>query len=696
MPKLAIDRQFLKEFGRLDKPLQDKITETLSKFEAATHTGIHMEKIADARHPLYRSIRIDQFYRGIVLSPETGETYTLLTVLPHDDAYTWARRRDLTVNRATGGLEVRDAVTIDEALPELARAAEAAPKLLFDEINDADLTRLGIDEKILTLARTLTDTAQLDALRKFLPETQWDALSGLASGLTPEQVWSELGARIVEEPYDTDDLDAAVARSSDRIVLVDGPDELMAIFAHPFALWRVYLHPTQQAVVDASFRGPARVTGGPGTGKTVVALHRAHRLASTSTGQVLVTTFTSTLTDSLKAGVKLLANSSKVLERVDVQHVDKLAHQIFREVHGAPTMLGDDEEKPLWASPVQRLELPFTEAFLAAEWRHVVLAQDVSTAADYLSAKRIGRGRRLGANQKAQVWQAVWEFENALREKSVWTHETVCREATRILTGRSDKPYSHIVVDEAQDLSPEQWRLIRAAVPEHQDDIFIAGDTHQRIYDSRVSLREVGIKVPGRSSRLNLNYRTTAEILAWSMQLLHGERIDDMDGHLDSIAGCRSDVHGAPPTAKGFPTQTDEANYVAETVEAWIASGVEPGEIGIATRAKWQHKKIQDALFTRDIPVRLLAKAKGATDSVLIGTMHAMKGLEFRCMAVMGVNAKQMPAAAAVTPAEEDPQSHQQDMQRERCVLFVACTRAREDLLVTWNETPSPFLVPLI
>ncbi|MFF0243201.1 UvrD-helicase domain-containing protein [Rhodococcus pyridinivorans] len=696
MPKLAIARQCLKEYGRLDKPLQDKITETLSKFETATHTGIHLEKIADARHPLYRSIRIDQFYRGIVLSPETGETYTLLTVLPHDDAYMWARRHHLSVNRATGGLEVRDVVTIDEAIPELVRGAASAPKLLFEDINDADLTRLGIDEEILKVARTITDTTQLDAFKAFLPETQWDVLAGLASGLTPEQVWAELGARIVEEPYDTDDLDAAVARSSDRIVLVDGPDDLMAIFAHPFASWRIYLHPTQRSVVDADFRGPARVTGGPGTGKTVVALHRAHRLASKSTGQVLVTTFTSTLTDSLKAGVKLLANSSDVLERIDVQHVDKLAHQIFREIHGAPTMLGDDDEKQLWASIVERLELPFTEAFLAAEWRQVVLAQDVSTAADYLSAKRMGRGRRLGANQKAQVWQAVWEFKNALREKSAWTHETVCREATRILSGRSDKPYAHIVVDEAQDLSPEQWRLVRAAVPEHQDDIFIAGDTHQRIYDSRVSLREVGIKVTGRSSRLNLNYRTTAEILAWSMQLLHGERIDDMDGHLDSIASCRSDVHGAPPTAKGFPTQADEANYVAETVEAWIASGVEPGEIGIATRAKWQHKKIQDALFARNIPVRLLAKAKGATDSVLIGTMHAMKGLEFRCMAVMGVSEKQMPAAAALTTAEDDPQSHQQDMQRERCVLFVACTRAREDLLVTWNETPSPFLVPLI
>lgn len=696
MPKLAIEKECFREFGRLDKPLQDKITESLAKFEAATHTGIHMEKIADARNPRFRSIRIDQFYRGIVLTPETGDVYTLLTVQPHDDAYTWARRRDLSVNRATGGIEVRDVATLDETYPELVKAANASPTRLFAHINDADLTRLGIDETILVVARTLTEIVQLDALKPVLPETQWDALAGLASGMTPEQVWSELGAQIVDKAYDTDDLDAAVARSTNRIVLVDGPDDLMAIFAHPFALWRIYLHPTQRAVVDADFRGPARVTGGPGTGKTVVALHRAHRLAQKATGPVLVTTFTSTLTDSLRAGIKLLANSPTVLDRIDVQHVDKLAHQVFREEHGAPNMLSDEHEKQLWSSIIERLELPFTEAFLAAEWRNVALTQRVSTAAEYLVAKRTGRGRRLGTNQKAQVWQALWEFENALRESNQWSHETVCREAARLLTQRVDKPYRHIVVDEAQDLSSEQWRLIRAAVPEAADDVFIAGDTHQRIYDSRVSLRDIGIKITGRSSRLNLNYRTTAEILGWSLQLLHGERIDDMDGRLDSISGCRSDVHGSPPVTKGFDSLMEEVEYIADTVSTWIEHGVDPGEIGIATRAKWLGAKVQDALFVRGIPVRLLAKSKGATDSVLIGTMHAMKGLEFRCMAVAGVGARQVPAGAAVTPVEEDQQTHDRDMQRERCLLFVACTRAREDLLITWSEEPSPFLVLII
>lgn len=395
--------------------------------------------------------------------------------------------------------------------------------------------KLGIDEQTLAFARVLTDPVQLDAARSFLPGTQWDVLAGLAAGLSPEEVWAELGEAIVGEHYDPDDLSAAVARSSDRVVLVDGPDELLAVLRHPFALWRVYLHPVQRKTVEAHYRGPARVSGGPGTGKTVVALHRARYLARLDDGPVLLTTFTSTLTGSLSAGLKLLVESDQVRERIDVRNVDQLAHQVFRDHHGAPRLLDAGQENELWRSVITALGLPFSEAFLKQEWRQVILAQNVSTAQEYLSAKRTGRGRRLGPRQRAEVWQAIWDFSQRLREYDLWTHEMVCAEAARLLEGQADKPYRHIVVDEAQDLSPAQWRLLRAAVDRGPNDLFLVGDTHQRIYSHVVSLRDVGIEVAGRSTRLTLNYRTTAEILAWSLGLVRGEPIDDMDGGLDSL-----------------------------------------------------------------------------------------------------------------------------------------------------------------
>lgn len=697
MPTLAIDKGFLTDLAKLDKSVAKKVAEVFDEFDAATHTGLHMEKIAKARNPRFRSIRVDQSWRGIVLAPERGDVYTLLKVLPHDDAYDWARRSSLSVNTATGGIEIRDAAELDQRLPELQESAKTAITLLFADIGNADLARLGIDAQVLAFARTVTDAAQLDAAKSFLPQTQWDVLYGLAAGYTPDEVWADLGAEILAEPVDAEDLDAAILRSRDRVVLVDGPDELMDVFAYPFATWRVYLHPTQRAVVDADYSGPARVTGGPGTGKTVVAMHRAHRLARRGDGRVLVTTFTSTLAESLQDGLDMLVDDEAAEHHLEVIHVDKLAHRVFRAEHGAPHLLDQQDETALWAGMVERLGLSFTPVFLAEEWRQVVLAQRIKTAKGYLAAKRTGRGRGLGSVQRAQAWQAIFEFEQTLTDIGMWTHETIRREATRLLEATTDKPYRHIVVDEAQDLSPDQWRLLRAAVPEAPADLFIAGDTHQRIYHNRASFREVGVRVAGRSARLNLNYRTTAEILGWSMGLLHGQPIDDMDGGLDSIAGCQSHVHGAPPRLEGTASAEAEAKLVAASVADWLDAGVAPSEIGIAVRAKWFATKIERALSSAGIDSVRLAEASGDDDdAVRVGTMHRMKGLEFRCVAVVGVSAKQVPEPNAVTAAADDRQTHDQDLERERCLLFVACTRAREELLITWHGDPSPFLTALI
>ena len=273
-------------------------------------------------------------------------------------------------------------------------------------------------------------------------------------------------------------------------------------------------------------------------------------------------------------------------------------------------MLGSEDEKALWAGLIGELGLNFTPVFLSEEWRQVVLARRISTADAYLAAKRTGRGRALGSAQRAQVWQAIWEFEQTLTQQGVWTHETVRREATRLMEESSEKPFRHIIIDEAQDLSPDQWRLLRAAVAEAPDDIFIAGDTHQRIYDNRVSLREVGINIAGRSSRLNINYRTTAEILGWSLGLLRGEPIDDMEGGLDSIAGCKSYVHGQPPALSGHHGADEEAKFIAPSVKDWIDSGISPSEIGIAVRAMWSASKIESALKAAGIGIVDLANAR--------------------------------------------------------------------------------------
>jgi hypothetical protein len=356
MARLGIDRDFLWEFGKLERAVQDRVYDTFAKFERATHAGMHLEPIRNVRDHRLRSIRIDQFWRGVVLAPDSGDSYTLLKVLPHDDAYAWACRQTASVNRATGAIELRDVVAIEAALPQLSEEAEKASERLLGDVSDADLRRLGIDEQVLLLARALTTLDQLEATRGMLPEPQYDVLLGLAMGMTPEDVWTEVaGTQVEAGQYDPEDVTAAIERSPRQVVLVEGPDELMEVFSYPFALWRVYLHPLQQRMAYRSFNGPARVTGGPGTGKTVVALHHAKYLAERSSGDrpVLVTSFTKTLTASLEDGLRLLIDEEDVLRRIDVRHVDQVANQIVSAQWGRLALLSASDEKALWRQVIE-------------------------------------------------------------------------------------------------------------------------------------------------------------------------------------------------------------------------------------------------------------------------------------------------------------------------------------------------------
>ncbi|WP_306356170.1 MULTISPECIES: UvrD-helicase domain-containing protein [unclassified Nocardia] len=695
MAQLAIHRDFMLDFAKLEPPVQKRTVDLLTKFESTKNTGAHLEKIKNARNSRYRSVRIDDFWRGIVLAPESGDLYTLLKVLPHDDAYQWACRRSISVNHADHRIEIRDDDAMSEALRVFEASAEHTPARLLAHVKDCDLTRLGIDETTLPFARALTDVDQLEAAKRYLPTTQWEVLYGLAASYTPDEVWSHLGVDVpVGTALDATDLDSAIHRSTDRVALVGGPDELMAAFADPFALWRIYLHPTQRALANAVFTGPARVTGGPGTGKTVVVLHRARRLSERSEGKLLVTTFTANLASTMEDDFDILVDGNWSRSNVTFTHVDRFAHQVVSAEHGRLTILNQEEQAALWTEITERLETGMSAAFLAEEWRHVILAQQLTTLMGYQEAKRPGRGKRLGPQQKIRVWTAVSAFEEELAETRRWTHETVAREAARLLAGSPAKPYRHILVDEAQDLSPNQWRVLRAAVAHAPDDIFIAGDTHQRIYDNRVTLREVGVFVSGRSRRLPINYRTTAEILGWSLALLRGEQVDDMMEGLDSIAGCRSDVHGRSPIVVGFDTARAEIEHIVKRVRDWVDHGVAPEEIGIAVRAAWYGRRIEKALRAANLDAVLLDRNRHLAGTA-VATMHRMKGLEFRCLITGGIGAKQVPEAAAVTPAVEDEHKHRLDIQRERCLLFVACTRAREQLVVTWHGQPSEFLAHL-
>ncbi|WP_427922828.1 UvrD-helicase domain-containing protein [Streptomyces sp. cg40] len=712
MPQLAFANTFWESYDALEKPVRAGVRKAMTKFQKLTvaqlhaDKGLHLESVDKARDPRMRTIRINDFWRGVVLAPDDGsDVFLLLNVVPHDDAYGWAAKRLYTVNTATRGLEVRNVAAIEQLTPALEKAAAVAPSLLFAQYSDTVLRDLGIDDQVLRAVRTITDKTQLEAFGTLLPEDQFEVLQFLAEGFGPDEVYRDVvcARRPAEAATDADDsLARAIVNTRSRITLVSGPEELADILEKPFAAWRVFLHPSQRRVAyRVSYSGPAQVTGGPGTGKTVVALHRVkHLLSRSPDSRVLLTTYTNALAGALRENLSLLLDGDReLLARVEVTTVDAYAHRIVTQVGGKPpSPVQDRDERQIWRRVRERLALPWTEQFLAQEYRHVVLAQDLRTVEEYLRATRRGRGSALPPVKRSQVWRAIEEFGAELARHGACTHLQVSADAARLLGGADlgTYGYDHVVVDEAQDLHPAQWRVLRAAVASGADDLFITGDPHQRIYDSRVSLGSLGISVTGRTSRLRINYRSTEEILHWSTGILDSAAVEDLGGEgSDSLSGYRSLLHGRRPQAAGYGGEQAEITELVARIEEWLAQGVNAGEIAVCARFHVILDKVSDRLRAAGIPVvRVRENPAPGEDGVRLATMHAMKGLEFRCVAVVGVTATAVPFAREITPVEVDRLQHDADTLRERCLLFVACTRAREALRVSWSGAVSPF-VPL-
>ena len=639
MARLAIAKGFLGEYAKLDKDVQRAVDAAITTFARHLHPGQHLEKPRHSRDDRIRLMPVDTRWRGVILAPATGpneapadphrDTYCLVTVLPQDKANAYAASRRFTVNRALGIMEVRD----EEAIQNLRPTAE--------------------------------------------PET-------------------------------------------DMVTFVSGPEELRHILAHPFAAWRTFLHPSQRDIAyqpsyawpGAGDRRPrhrqdgdrAAPRGPAGRARRAHPTRRAHRTrrapdpppppaapTEPAAPPVLLTTFNGNLAHALAAQLDLLVRDAHVRRKIEVLNVDRLAYRIVRQARGTPVIADERLLRDRWAKAAAEAGLDFTPAFGKNEWEQVILAQDLRTEQAYLTCPRTGRGRPLSKAQRAQVWRAAQQVTAELAAARQATHLQLAGEATQLLRQAGAPRYRHILVDEAQDLHPSQWRLLRAAVAPGPDDLFIAADPHQRVYENRVSLASLRISVRGRSRRLSLNYRTTQEILAWAVPLLGTDPVTGLDGEVDSLLGYRSPMHGPRPERRVTAARAEEFKFLAERIGSWLSAGLEPHAIGVAARSAGLVREAREALAADGIATVSLS-GRGNTKAVRAGTMHAMKGLEFQAVAVIGVEQGTVPAPATVTPETEDAAAHVQDLQRERCVLFVACTRARDHLYVSGTGEPSMFL----
>ncbi|WP_037801854.1 UvrD-helicase domain-containing protein [Streptomyces sp. NRRL F-5135] len=751
--QVSVSPQAAQDIKRMGRAVKDAVGDFVRRLRAdRTNGALRVTELRTAGdNGRLCTAAVDGRRMALLLETEVNR-FTVLAVREGPHAYGALARLTVEVNRVSGGVELVDQSEVSAnvvALPDrppvpsedpAAVPAEDGPakaprdlrRPLFQRYDDATLLGLGVIASLLPPVRRITDAGQLHAVTgQNIPELTRDVLLALHDGMETEDVRRHITSQWrADDDVDTRDLARAARRPVSHVSTEDAA--VLDALGEGFDAWRLFLHPEQQRLAVADFKGSAKVTGGPGTGKTVVALHRVRhlveRLPPGHTRPVLLTTYNTNLAADLSDRLEQLGGA-ELLRRVDVKSVDRLAREVVEQQPGVDLgrPLDDDTALNLWhAVCTERGEYEFDAEFLDSEWKHVILAQGCGTAGQYLRAERKGRGT-LQRAQRIRVWQAVEAFLARLAgpPRRV-TYAQIADRAARLEEERMSRAdaqarykaehggvdlvhreagsgmwlrprYQHIVVDEAQDLSASHWRMLRAMVRPGPNDIFLVGDAHQRIYAHQVVLGRLGIKTPGRASRrLTLNYRTTREILGSAQGLITGVTFDDLDDDTDTLDGYRSVLSGLEPQYYRAPDPETEMRTVAALVKErhdrfgtpYSAMAISVPDGAAATRMALTLAREPFA-----IPSSELGKeGPRSPEGVRIGTMYRFKGLEFQRVFLTGVSEGQLPHQRIEVFRRTDPQRYERELRRSRSLVFVAATRARDELVVTWNGKASRFL----
>ncbi len=671
---------FQKSLAKLDAQSQALVKQKAFEFQInPTNPGFQLHRLTSAKDKDFWSIRVNVDIRVIV--HKTKDSVALCYVDHHDPAYAWAESRRLEVHPQTGAaqlVEVRE--RIEEVVRQVVKEVETeAP--IFATYEDRYLLALGVPESWLMPVRAVG----------------WKGLERLASHL-PAEAYERLCALALGEPVPTPEPSApssgpfAHPDAQRRFRVLDDQEELRRALDFPWDQWIVFLHPAQRGVVERRFGGPAKLYGSAGTGKSVVAMHRAARLARAATGRVLLTTYSKTLAVRLEQAIgELLPKSDPARERLTVRHIHSVAVEIWKAHHDYPFSAARGEEVSRALEAAARstgASHEFTTAFLRSEWDAIVDPWGLSSWTAYKGFSRAGRATPLGAKQRLQLWAIFAAARAELRAVHKATWSELCHEAARNVAKAS--PYRHVVADEIQDFGPAELTLARALAPKEVDDLMVCGDAGQRIFVRPIALSRCGIDVRGRSTRLKVNYRTTEQIRAFAEKLL--PRIDEGE-ESDSERRTLSLLRGVEPVVVAHRTIEAETAGLVDWVNGLQAEGYRPGDIGIFARTDaLLRERVEPALRRLGlVPHTLRDESPPTVKDVAIGSMHRAKGLEFKAVAVVGCDHDVMPPAHVLREQADDG-DREELIEQERQLLYVAATRARERLLLSHTGKGARFL----
>jgi len=478
-------------------------------------------------------------------------------------------------------------------------------------------------------------------------------------------------------------------------------EELERALDFPWEKWTVFLHPAQRQWVERDYTGPARISGSAGTGKTIVALHRAVHLARKYTdSRVLLATFSETLASALGTKLQnLISNQPRLAEQLEIHSLEAIGKRLYAAYWGKPKIATQLEiAQILLDNSKTDPSLKFSQRFMLGEWNDVVDAWQLKTWEDYSDVKRLGRKTRLSETQRIRLWAIFERVLAALMEGGRITQAEMFNRLAQKTATLRHPPFEFVVVDEAQDMSIAQLKFLAAvSISEgqtRQNSLFFAGDLGQRIFQLPFSWKSLGVDIRGRSRTLHINYRTSHQIRARADQLL-GPDVSDVDGNTEDRHGTVSVFNGPAPEIRSFNSEAEECKAIAAWLLERVKDGLAPHELGVFVRSEAQVERAVAAVTDAGIPFSVLDDNVETTNGLAcVCTMHLAKGLEFRAVVVMACDDEVLPLQERVESVTDEADI-EEIYNTERNLLYVACTRARDRLFVSGCNPSSEFLEDL-
>jgi superfamily I DNA/RNA helicase/mRNA-degrading endonuclease RelE of RelBE toxin-antitoxin system len=685
---------FTDSLGRLTGEEQKAVKTTAFDLQLnPANPGMSFHKLDKARDKNFWSVRVSSDIRLIVHRSDTG--LLLCYVDHHDKAYAWAERRKLETHPKTGAaqlVEIRETVK-EVVVPVYIPAQPTSPqsstehKPIFAGISDDELLGYGVPAEWLNDVKKATEDTLL-LLADHLPAEAGEALVELATGGTP-RVSRPVAATV--SPFDHPD-------AQRRFRVMANVEELQRALDFPWEKWTVFLHPDQREWIERNYGGPARVSGSAGTGKTIVALHRAAYLARTHPdARVLLTTFSDPLANALQTKLRrLLSSEPRLLERIDVHSLSAVGLRLYRAHIGQPSIVSRELTRDIVEEASNAIGgHKFSQHFLITEWEQIVDAWQLESWEAYRDVARLGRKTRLNEGQRKVLWSIFERVRTDLRSRQLITQAELFSSLAAVLLKQKRVFFDFAVVDEAQDISIAHLRFFAALGGGRPNALFFAGDLGQRIFQQPFSWKALGVDIRGRSRTLRVNYRTSHQIRTQADRLLDPS-ITDVDGNVENRSDTVSVFNGPPPTMQSLRSESEEITAVGDWITEHARARVMPHEFGVFVRSSAQLDRAKAAVEKTGMAFNVLdEKVQTASGRVSVGTMDLAKGLEFRAVAVMACDDEIIPLQERIEAVGDDADL-QEVYDTERHLLYVACTRARDHLFVTGVEPVSEFLDDLV